>query len=120
MNTGSPKDEPNGQRTPARATMRTTAPVREISNQHDWQLWLRIRRTIANLFALEAKRSPNCSDGESKTGLTVTQEIYVLSRLEGMDHGYFYQQPLRNRDPLDQLLLPAGKEAKKAKGVKRD
>src|SRR5215469_14586571 len=79
MNTGSPKDEPNGQRTPVRATMGTTAPVREIGNQHDWQLWLRIRRTIADLFAVEAKRSPDCSDGESKTGLTVTQEIYVLS-----------------------------------------
>ena len=85
------------------------------SNQHDWQWWLRIHRTIANLFAENAKRAPDCSDAESKTGLAVTQEIYVLSRLEGMDHGYFYQQPLRNRDPLDQLLLPVGKEAKKRK-----
>src|SRR5262249_46274983 len=115
MNTGSPKDEPNGQRTPVRATMGTTAPVREIGNQLDRQLWLRIRRTIANLFAVEAKRSPDCSDGESKTGLTLTQEIYVLSRSEGMDYGYFYQQPRGNRDPLDKLLLPAEKEEKKRK-----
>lgn len=81
------------------------------ANQHDWQLWLRIRRTIDDLFGEKAKTSPECSEADIRTGLTITQQVYVGMRSDGVGHGYFYQQPRANGDPLDHLLLTAGKDA---------
>lgn len=123
MSTGSPKTKPNDRPTPVRTTVRTTASVREVGIRDiTYRQW--VRRIVANLFPEKAERSPECSDAESNTALTTGEQIYVQLKLERLDHGYgFYQQPLRHRadiDSLDQLFGPAAKEAKNAKGVKRD
>jgi hypothetical protein len=69
--------------------MRTTDPVREIGYQDmifsQWSA--RIRRTIANFFTEKARRLPASSDAESKTALTITEQINLLEQLERMDRG---------------------------------
>jgi hypothetical protein len=114
VSTGSPKDKSNRRLTRVRATMRTMDPDRQ---------WLaRMRRAVASFFAEKAKRSPECSDGESKP-LTITEQIYVQVQLERLDRFGFYQQPRRHRaniDPLDQLLGPAGEEVNDAELRKPD
>jgi hypothetical protein len=110
---------------PPPTAMRTTDRVREVGNQDViyWQWWARMRRTIASFVPEKAKRSPECSDAESKP-LTVTEQIYVLEQWERLDRGCgFYQQPLRHRaniDPLDQLLCPAREEVKDAETRRPD
>ena len=117
MSSGSSKTRRNDRPTPVRTAVRTIDPVREIGNQDmiNWPWVLRMRRFMANLFADKAQRVHGSSDAESKTALTITEQIYL--QMERMDCGYGYQEPLRHRtniDPLDQLLAPARKEVKDA------
>jgi hypothetical protein len=115
MSTGSPKDKSNRRLTRVRATTGT------MDSYGQW--WARVRRTVANYFFPEkAKRSPQCSDAESKP-LTVTEQIYVQLDLERLDRFGFHQQARRHRaniEPLDQLLGPAREEVDDAELRKPD
>jgi hypothetical protein len=87
----------------------------------NWPWVLRMRRFIANLSADKAQRVHGSSDAESKTALTITEQIYL--QMERMNCGYGYQEPLRHRaniGPLDQLLAPARKEVKDVEVRKPD
>jgi hypothetical protein len=69
---------------------------------------------------LNATRASSDADSEPST---ITEQIKFFLQREHVDRGYGISQPSLHRgniEPLDQLLGPAGKKAKKAKGVKRD